>query len=213
MSLPRLCHAAPVLAAVKATPAGSAWRPALTAAAVRHRITAAGTAQRKDSQHNKISKQGKPSLYQTRGGAYHGLAATPGWGVTRAAGYAAAPGPPARWGNPATVYRAAGLTPALCAPAGRRRAAPSAAKAQPTRAVPCSAWAPDWGTKTPPRLRRHTARTRPTRRHHRRCPRPPRREDRLRDGPRPTPLRPSPPEPTKGTFLHHHHHHRRRWQA
>ena len=34
--------------------------------------------------------------------------------------YAAALGPHARWGSPAKVYRAAGLTPALYASAGRR---------------------------------------------------------------------------------------------
>ena len=42
---------------------------------------------------------------------YHVLTTTPGWGVTRAASYAAALGPHARWGSPAKVYRAAGLTP------------------------------------------------------------------------------------------------------
>jgi len=41
----------------------------LTAAAVRRLISAAGTAPRKDSQDHKISNQGNPSLYQTRGGA------------------------------------------------------------------------------------------------------------------------------------------------
>jgi transposase len=52
---------------------------------------------------------------------YHVLTTTPGWGVTRAADYAAALGPHARWGSPAKVYRAAGLTPALYASAGCRR--------------------------------------------------------------------------------------------
>jgi transposase len=52
---------------------------------------------------------------------YHVLTTTPGWGVTRAADYAAALGPHARWGTPAGVYRAAGLTPAVYASAGRRR--------------------------------------------------------------------------------------------
>jgi transposase len=52
---------------------------------------------------------------------YHVLTTTPGWGVTRAAGYAAALGPHARWGSPAKIYRAAGLTPIIYASAGRRR--------------------------------------------------------------------------------------------
>jgi transposase len=52
---------------------------------------------------------------------YHVLTTTPGWGVTRAADYAAAAGPHARWGTPAKVYRAAGLTPVVYASAGRRR--------------------------------------------------------------------------------------------
>lgn len=52
---------------------------------------------------------------------YHVLTTTPGWGVTRAAAYAAALGPHARWGSPAKIYRAAGLTPALYESARRRR--------------------------------------------------------------------------------------------
>jgi transposase len=51
---------------------------------------------------------------------YHVLTTTPGWGVTRAAEYAAALGPFTRWGSPAKIYRAAGLTPALYASAGWR---------------------------------------------------------------------------------------------
>jgi transposase len=51
---------------------------------------------------------------------YHVLTTTPGWGVIRAAEYAAALGPFTRWGSPAKVYRAAGLTPALYASAGWR---------------------------------------------------------------------------------------------
>jgi transposase len=49
------------------------------------------------------------------------LTTTPGWGVTRAASYAAALGLPGRWGSAAKVYRAAGLTPIVYASAGRRR--------------------------------------------------------------------------------------------
>ena len=45
----------------------------------------------------------------------------PGWGVTRAACYAAALGPFTRWASPAKVYRASGLTPVVYASAGRRR--------------------------------------------------------------------------------------------
>jgi transposase len=41
--------------------------------------------------------------------------------LTTAADYAAAAGPHARWGTPAKVYRAAGLTPVVYASAGRRR--------------------------------------------------------------------------------------------
>lgn len=41
--------------------------------------------------------------------------------MTRAAAYAAAAGPHARWPSPAKVYRAAGLTPAPYTSAGRRR--------------------------------------------------------------------------------------------
>jgi transposase len=52
---------------------------------------------------------------------YHVLTTTPGWGVTRAASYAAALGPHVRWASPAKVYRASGLTPVACASAGRRR--------------------------------------------------------------------------------------------
>lgn len=52
---------------------------------------------------------------------YHVLTTAPGWGVTRAACYAAALGPPARWPSPAKIYRAAGLTPVVYASAGRRR--------------------------------------------------------------------------------------------
>jgi transposase len=52
---------------------------------------------------------------------YHVLTTTPGRGVTRAASYAAALGPHARWASPAKVYRASGLTPVVYASAGRRR--------------------------------------------------------------------------------------------
>jgi transposase len=52
---------------------------------------------------------------------YHVLTTTPGWGVTRAASYAAALGPFTRWASPAKVYRASGLTPVVYASAGRRR--------------------------------------------------------------------------------------------
>jgi transposase len=52
---------------------------------------------------------------------YHVLTTTPGWGVTRAASYAAALGPFTRWGSPAKVYRAAGLTPIVYESARRRR--------------------------------------------------------------------------------------------
>jgi transposase len=52
---------------------------------------------------------------------YRVLTTAPGWGVTRAADYAAAAGPHARWGSPAKVYRAAGLTPVVYASARRRR--------------------------------------------------------------------------------------------
>jgi transposase len=41
--------------------------------------------------------------------------------MIRAASYAAALGPFTRWGSPAKIYRAAGLTPVVYASAGRRR--------------------------------------------------------------------------------------------
>ncbi len=49
------------------------------------------------------------------------LTTVPGWGVVRAAAYAAACGPSARWASAAKTCRAAGLTPVACEPAGRRR--------------------------------------------------------------------------------------------
>lgn len=52
---------------------------------------------------------------------YQVLTTTPGWGVVRAAGYAAALGPLTRWGSAAKIYRAAGLTPIVYASAGKRR--------------------------------------------------------------------------------------------
>lgn len=52
---------------------------------------------------------------------YQILTTTPGWGVIRAASYAAALGPRTRWTSPAKIYRAAGLTPIVYASAGRRR--------------------------------------------------------------------------------------------
>ena len=55
------------------------------------------------------------------GTEYHVLTTAPGWGVTRAASYAAALGPFTRWGSPAKVYRAAGLTPIVYESARRRR--------------------------------------------------------------------------------------------
>jgi transposase len=53
--------------------------------------------------------------------AYRVLTTGPGWGVVRAAGYAAALGPLARWGGAAKIYRAAGLTPIQYESAGKRR--------------------------------------------------------------------------------------------
>jgi transposase len=52
---------------------------------------------------------------------YQVLTTTPGWGVIRAAGYAAAVGPHTRWASAAKIYRAAGLTPIQYESAGRRR--------------------------------------------------------------------------------------------
>lgn len=52
---------------------------------------------------------------------YQVLTTGPGWGAVRAAGYAAALGPLARWSSAAKIYRAAGLTPVVYASAGKRR--------------------------------------------------------------------------------------------
>lgn len=52
---------------------------------------------------------------------YQILTTTPGWGVIRAASYAAALGPPSRWASAAKIYRASGLTPIVYASAGKRR--------------------------------------------------------------------------------------------
>jgi len=49
------------------------------------------------------------------------LTSVPGWGVVRAANYAAAVGEPARWPGPRQLYRAAGLNPMQYESAGRRR--------------------------------------------------------------------------------------------
>jgi transposase len=49
------------------------------------------------------------------------LTTVPGWGLLRAAGYAAGVGDPARWPSHRQIYRAAGLTPAMYESAGRRR--------------------------------------------------------------------------------------------
>ena len=52
---------------------------------------------------------------------YQVLTTGPGWGSVRAASYAAALGPLARWASAAKIYRAAGLTPIVYASAGKRR--------------------------------------------------------------------------------------------
>jgi len=52
---------------------------------------------------------------------YQVLTSVPGWGVLRAAAYAAAVGPLDRWPSAKQVYRAAGLTPTQYESAGRRR--------------------------------------------------------------------------------------------
>jgi transposase len=52
---------------------------------------------------------------------YQILTTTPGWGVIRVAGYAAALGPSTRWSSAAKTYRASGLTPIVYACAGKRR--------------------------------------------------------------------------------------------
>jgi len=70
MSLPAPASLRPVLAAVKAKALRGGLRPALTAAAVRRLISAGGNGPRKDSQDHKISNQGKPGLYQSRGGPH-----------------------------------------------------------------------------------------------------------------------------------------------
>jgi transposase len=49
------------------------------------------------------------------------LTTTPGWGVVRAAAYAAAVGDLARWPSARQLYRAAGLCPTVYASAGHRR--------------------------------------------------------------------------------------------
>ena len=52
---------------------------------------------------------------------YGVLTSGPGWGPTRAAGYAAGVGDLSRWPSHRQVYRAAGLNPAQYESAGRRR--------------------------------------------------------------------------------------------
>jgi transposase len=52
---------------------------------------------------------------------YQVLTSVPGWGVLRAAAYAAAVGDPDRWPSHRQVYRAGGLTPVQYESAGRRR--------------------------------------------------------------------------------------------
>ena len=49
------------------------------------------------------------------------LTSVPGWGVVRAANYAATLGDPARWPSPRQIYRAAGLSPMQYESAGKRR--------------------------------------------------------------------------------------------
>ncbi|MDQ2627622.1 transposase [Mycolicibacter senuensis] len=49
------------------------------------------------------------------------LTSVPGWGVVRAANYAAALGDPARWPGPRQIYRASGLSPVQYESAGKRR--------------------------------------------------------------------------------------------
>jgi transposase IS116/IS110/IS902 family protein len=140
---------------------------------------------------------------------YAVLTSVPGWGTVRVAAYAAALGPISRWPAAAKIYRAAGLTPLQYESAGRRRdggisregSVPPAPR--PARHRPM---APRPGR---PNLRRAAARAGQTRWDHRLRPGPPGRQDRIRDGPRPGPLRPGPLELTR-TLLHHH---RRRWQA
>jgi hypothetical protein len=69
MSPSRPGHSAPVLAAVKAGPCGQPAAGLDSGSGPASDNQRREQPQRKDSQHNKISKQGKPSLYQTRGGA------------------------------------------------------------------------------------------------------------------------------------------------
>ncbi len=52
---------------------------------------------------------------------YQVLTSVPGWGVLRAAAYAAAVAPLDRWPSARQIYRAAGLTPTVYESAGRRR--------------------------------------------------------------------------------------------
>lgn len=49
------------------------------------------------------------------------LTSVPGWGVVRAANYAAALGDPTRWPGPRQIYRASGLSPVQYESAGKRR--------------------------------------------------------------------------------------------
>ena len=69
MSPSRPGHSAPVLAAVKAGPCGQPAAGLDSGCGPASDNQRRERPQRKDSRHNKISKQGKPGLYQTRGGA------------------------------------------------------------------------------------------------------------------------------------------------
>ncbi|MGH3933290.1 MAG: transposase, partial [Pseudonocardiaceae bacterium] len=99
---------------------------------------------------------------------YQILTSTPGWGVIRAAGYAAALGPPTRWGSAAKIYRASGLSPIVYASAGKRRDGGIT-----PRGLGTPAPRPDRAGHLPvaarsrlPRLRPDPARARQARRHH-----------------------------------------------
>jgi transposase len=71
-----------------------------------------------DAQIQAVEQRLAALLPQTR---FQILTTAPGWGTVRVAAYAAAAGDLARWPSARQVYRAAGLTPAVYASAGRRR--------------------------------------------------------------------------------------------
>jgi transposase len=127
---------------------------------------------------------------------YQVLTTVPGWGVLRAAAYAAAVGDLDRWPSARQVYRAGGLTPAQYESAGRRRDGGISREGS----VELRRALLDMGVggvarrAVRPRLRRRPACSWQAWRGDRQRVGSPRRAYRVRDGPRSDRLRPGPLE-------------------